>query len=58
MHMHKSLHWILGIVGALLIFGVGFYIGTLDADAHEIKITSQCSPEVAISSIKEVASAL
>ena len=43
MHMHKSLHWILGIVGALLIFGVGFYIGTLDADAHEIKITSQCA---------------
>lgn len=43
MHMHKSLHWILGIVGALLIFGAGFYIGTLDADAHEIKITSQCA---------------
>ncbi len=43
MHIHKSLHWILGIVGALLIFGVGFYIGTLDADAHEIKITSQCA---------------
>ena len=43
MHIHKSLHWILGIVGALLIFGAGFYIGTLDADAHEIKITSQCA---------------
>ena len=43
MHIHKSLHWILGIVGALLIFGAGFYIGTLDADAHEIKITSQCT---------------
>lgn len=43
MHIHKSLHWIFWIVGVIVVFFAGFYIGTLDADAHEIKITSQCT---------------
>lgn len=43
MHIHKSLHWIFWIVGIIVVFFAGFYIGTLDADAHEIKITSQCT---------------
>ena len=43
MHIHKSLHWIFWIVGVIVVFFAGFYIGTLDADAHEIKITSQCA---------------
>ena len=43
MHIHKSLHWIFWIIGVIVVFFAGFYIGTLDADAHEIKITSQCT---------------
>ena len=43
MHIHKSLHWIFWIIGVIVVFFDGFYIGTLDADAHEIKITSQCT---------------
>ena len=43
MHIHKSLHWIFWIIGVIVVFFAGFYIGTLDADAHEIKITSQCA---------------
>ncbi len=43
MHIHKSLHWLFGVIGVLLVFIAGFYIGTLDADANKVKITSQCA---------------
>ena len=48
MHIHKSLNWVLWILGVIVVFFAGFYIGTLDADAHEIKITSQCT-EIGVS---------
>ncbi len=41
--MHKVLHWIFWILGVIVVFFAGFYIGTLDANAHEITITSQCT---------------
>ena len=44
MHAHKPLHWILGIIGVIIVFFAGFYIGTLDAAyAHKIKVSSQCA---------------
>ncbi len=42
MHIHKSLHWIFGIIAALVLFGAGFYVGTLDAANHAVTVTSQC----------------
>ena len=41
--MRKFLTLCLWVLCAAVIFFAGFYIGSIDADAHEIKITSQCS---------------
>ena len=41
--MHKILKWILWVAVIVAVFFAGFYIGTMDADAHKIKITSQCA---------------
>lgn len=43
MHIHSSLHWMAGVIGVLLVFMAGFYIGTLDAEEHTIKVTGQCA---------------
>ena len=43
MHIHSSLHWLFGIIGVLLVFMAGFYVGTLDTDEKTVTITSQCA---------------
>ena len=43
MHMHKSVHWIFWIVGIIVVFFAGFYVGTLDAHERDVIITSQCA---------------
>lgn len=43
MHIHSSLHWMAGVIGMLLVFMVGFYVGTLDAAERDVVITSQCA---------------
>lgn len=43
MHMHKSVHWIFWILGVIVVFFAGFYVGTLDAHERDVIITSQCA---------------
>lgn len=41
--MRKIITWCLWIICIAVVFCAGFYIGALDADAHKIKVTSQCA---------------
>ena len=43
MNMHKSVNFILWLLGLCVVFFVGFYVGTLDARENTVVITSQCA---------------